>query len=48
VFSKRTKELAEQPKETETMNVRFPAGLTINNQIYSNGLKLAGNDKFYK
>ena len=39
--------MAEQPKETETMDVRFPAGLTIN-QIYSNGLKLAGNDKFYK
>jgi hypothetical protein len=38
---------SEQPKETETMNVNFPAGLTIN-QIYENSLNLAGNDKFYK
>lgn len=35
-------------KEDQTLNVAFPAGLTIINQICNNGLKLAGNDKFYK
>jgi hypothetical protein len=39
--------VSDQTKQTQTMNVNFSAGLTIN-QIYSNSLKLAGNDKFYK
>ncbi len=39
--------MSERPVETEVLNVAYPQGLTIK-QIYSNGLKLAGPDKFYK
>ena len=38
--------MSEKPVETETINVKFPSGLTIQ-QIYDNGIKYAGSSKFY-
>ena len=38
--------MAEKPKETETININFNPNLTIR-QIYNNGLKLAGDKIFY-
>ena len=38
--------MAERPKETETININFNPNLTIR-QIYNNGLKLAGDKLFY-
>jgi hypothetical protein len=37
--------MAERPKETETININFNPNLTIR-QIYNNGLKLAGEKLF--